>query len=188
MLKQLARTDPYYKRNRPHVCSFFAKGECKRGEECPYRHEMPAEGSSQGSTQKSIQNRYHGTSDPVAKKLLTSYAESQGLAPPDDTDITSLFLSSLPETATEASVRTTIVQTIPTIDPQKIRSVVHVAKSRCAFANFRDRETAELAAVSWAKGLEIDGVKVGVKWGRSRPTKPPINEIGPSGSSVSATS
>lgn len=37
MLKQLARTDPYYKRNRPHLCSFYAKGECKRGTECPYR-------------------------------------------------------------------------------------------------------------------------------------------------------
>jgi hypothetical protein len=37
MLKQLARTDPYYKRNRPQICSFFAKGECSRGSECPYR-------------------------------------------------------------------------------------------------------------------------------------------------------
>jgi pre-mRNA-splicing factor RBM22/SLT11 len=37
MLKQLARTDPYYKRNRPQVCSFFAKGECTRGDDCPYR-------------------------------------------------------------------------------------------------------------------------------------------------------
>ena len=37
MLKQLARTDPYYKRNRPKVCSFFIKGECSRGTECPYR-------------------------------------------------------------------------------------------------------------------------------------------------------
>jgi pre-mRNA-splicing factor RBM22/SLT11 len=41
MLKQLARTDPYYKRNRPHVCSFFVKGECKRGAECPYRFVRP---------------------------------------------------------------------------------------------------------------------------------------------------
>jgi pre-mRNA-splicing factor RBM22/SLT11 len=37
MLKQLARTDPYYKRNRPQICSFFVKGECMRGTECPYR-------------------------------------------------------------------------------------------------------------------------------------------------------
>ena len=37
MLKSIARTDPYYKRNRPHICSFFVKGECKRGAECPFR-------------------------------------------------------------------------------------------------------------------------------------------------------
>lgn len=37
MLKGIARTDPYYKRNRPHICSFFIKGECNRGTECPFR-------------------------------------------------------------------------------------------------------------------------------------------------------
>jgi pre-mRNA-splicing factor RBM22/SLT11 len=37
MLKSIARTDPHYKRNRPHICSFFVKGECKRGGECPFR-------------------------------------------------------------------------------------------------------------------------------------------------------
>lgn len=43
LLKRLARADPYYKRNRPHLCSFFAKGACNRGDECPYRHELPTE-------------------------------------------------------------------------------------------------------------------------------------------------
>ena len=37
LLKKLARTTPYYKRNRAHICSFWVKGECKRGAECPYR-------------------------------------------------------------------------------------------------------------------------------------------------------
>ena len=37
LLMKLARTTPYYKRNRPHICSFWVKGECTRGEECPYR-------------------------------------------------------------------------------------------------------------------------------------------------------
>lgn len=37
MLKGLARTDPFYKRNRPHICSFYVKGECNRGDECPFR-------------------------------------------------------------------------------------------------------------------------------------------------------
>ena len=40
---KLKRDKPYYKRNRAHICSFFVKGECKRGEECPYRHEMPTD-------------------------------------------------------------------------------------------------------------------------------------------------
>lgn len=37
LLLKLQRTTPYYKRNRAHLCSFFAKGECTRGAECPYR-------------------------------------------------------------------------------------------------------------------------------------------------------
>jgi len=41
MLKGIARSDPYYKRNRPHICSFFVKGECKRGGECPFRWVHP---------------------------------------------------------------------------------------------------------------------------------------------------
>lgn len=38
-LRRLARTTPYYKRNLPRVCSFWRKGECKRGDECPYLHQ-----------------------------------------------------------------------------------------------------------------------------------------------------
>ena len=40
-LLALARKRPYYDRNRAHLCSFFAKGTCTRGDKCPYRHEMP---------------------------------------------------------------------------------------------------------------------------------------------------
>ena len=86
MLKQLARTDPYYKRNRPHVCSFFVKGECNRGTECPYRHEKPADDAL---AHQNIQDRYHGRSDPVARKILSAHAEAQGLKPPEDESIVS---------------------------------------------------------------------------------------------------
>jgi pre-mRNA-splicing factor RBM22/SLT11 len=37
ILKSIARTQPYYKRNLPHVCSFYLKGTCNRGATCPYR-------------------------------------------------------------------------------------------------------------------------------------------------------
>lgn len=84
MLRQLARTDPYYKRNRPKICSFFVKGECTRGTECPYRHEKPVENDL---SHQNIQDRYHGRNDPVARKILGAHAESQGLKPPEDQSI-----------------------------------------------------------------------------------------------------
>lgn len=58
MLKKLARQDPAYHRNKPHICSFFVKGTCTRGEACPYRHEMPKEGHTVGgNVRQSIQDR-----------------------------------------------------------------------------------------------------------------------------------
>lgn len=88
MLKQLARTDPYYKRNKAQVCSFFVKGECKRGSECPYRHEKPVESAL---SHQNIQDRYYGRNDPVAKKIMAGHAEAQGLKPPDDETVVSGF-------------------------------------------------------------------------------------------------
>lgn len=32
---------PYQKRTKSMLCSFYIKGNCKRGEECPFTHEMP---------------------------------------------------------------------------------------------------------------------------------------------------
>ena len=56
-IMKLQRTTPYYKRNRAHVCSFFVRGECTRGAECPYRHEMPIAGEL---SQQNIKDRYYG--------------------------------------------------------------------------------------------------------------------------------
>jgi len=75
MLAKLSRKAPYYKRNRPHVCSFFVKGECKRGEECPYRHESPNDPEDPLSDQN-LRDRYYGVNDPVADKLLKRYDDT----------------------------------------------------------------------------------------------------------------
>jgi len=182
MLKQLARTDPYYKRNRPKLCSFFVKGECTRGDECPYRHEKPEDSDL---SKQNMQDRYYGRNDPVAAKIMARNAETQGLKPPDDTSIMSIFLSSLPSTSTEQSVRTRVVQTLPSLEPSHIKSIVHVAKSRCAFVNFTDRPSAERAAEAWASGLEIDGEAVVVKWGRGKAAAK--GGPAPSGSTASAS-
>ncbi|KAJ7063402.1 hypothetical protein C8F01DRAFT_1132880 [Mycena amicta] len=167
MLKQLARTDPYYKRNRPQLCSFYVKGECTRGDECPFRHEMPA-GDQNQNIQKSIQDRYHGRNDPVAQRIMTTHAETQGLKPPDDPTITSLFLPSVPASSTEQSIRTFVLRSLPSVDPSELKSIVHVAKTKCAFVNFKQRSIAEAAAYAWANGLEVDGEHITVRWGRGR--------------------
>jgi pre-mRNA-splicing factor RBM22/SLT11 len=75
MLAKLARKAPYYKRNRPHLCSFWVKGECKRGEECPYRHETPNDPEDPMSNQN-IRDRFYGTNDPVADKMFKRYEET----------------------------------------------------------------------------------------------------------------
>jgi pre-mRNA-splicing factor RBM22/SLT11 len=69
-LKALSRSkQPYYERNLAKLCSFFAKGECKRGDECPFRHEMPKDKSDPLSKQNYM-DRYYGKDDPVAEKML----------------------------------------------------------------------------------------------------------------------
>lgn len=68
-LQSMARMEPRYERNLPKLCSFFARGECDRGANCPFRHEMPRDRNDPMSKQNT-KDRFYGTSDPVAGKLF----------------------------------------------------------------------------------------------------------------------
>uniref|UniRef100_A0A2N9HXP1 C3H1-type domain-containing protein n=1 Tax=Fagus sylvatica TaxID=28930 RepID=A0A2N9HXP1_FAGSY len=70
---KLQRTTPYYKRNRAHVCSFYIRGECTRGAECPYRHEMPITGEL---SQQNIKDRYYGY---VQWLMISSFLTLEGV-------------------------------------------------------------------------------------------------------------
>lgn len=103
MLKELARkrADPMgkpanYNRNRAHLCSFYAKGQCNRGDLCPFRHELPVQNDV---SKQNIQDRFHGRNDPVAKKLLGSAASDAGLTPPADQEVVSQLESDVSEVA-----------------------------------------------------------------------------------------
>lgn len=69
VLAKMARKAPYYERNRPHICSFWVKGECRRGEECPYRHERPTDPEDPLSNQN-FKDRYHLLSAIVIRLTL----------------------------------------------------------------------------------------------------------------------
>ena len=76
-LQRLARKNVNYSRNRPQVCSFFSRGECNRGKECPYRHE---ENDNTDMAKQNIKDRYFGTRDPVAAKMIAQEAERKEAA------------------------------------------------------------------------------------------------------------
>ncbi|KAK6028770.1 anticodon binding domain protein [Ostertagia ostertagi] len=126
MLKRLARTAPYYKRNAPHICSFYVKGECKRGEECPYR-EKPSDPDDPLSTQN-IRDRYYGSNDPVAEKILNRAKAMPALEPPADTTITTLYVGDY------------------FYQFGDIRSLRLLEAKSCAFIQFTTRESCEMAA------------------------------------------
>ncbi|KAA0709775.1 Pre-mRNA-splicing factor RBM22 RNA-binding motif protein 22 [Triplophysa tibetana] len=164
MLLKLARTAPYYTRNRPHICSFWVKGECKRGEECPYRHEKPTDPDDPLADQN-IKDRYYGINDPVANKLLKRGTTMPHLDLPDDQAITTLYIGGLGEDITDSDLRNHFYQF------GEIRSITLVQRQQCAFIQFSTRQGAELAAEKSFNKLIINGRRLVVKWGRSQAAK-----------------
>uniref|UniRef100_A0A8C1Y0P8 Pre-mRNA-splicing factor RBM22 n=1 Tax=Cyprinus carpio TaxID=7962 RepID=A0A8C1Y0P8_CYPCA len=164
MLLKLARATPYYKRNRPHICSFWVKGECKRGEECPYRHEKPTDPDDPLADQN-IKDRYYGINDPVADKLLKRASSMPRLDPPEDKSITTLYIGGLGENVTDSELRNNFYQY------GEIRAITLVQRQQCAFIQFATRQGAELAAEKTFNKLIINGCRLAVKWGRSQAAK-----------------
>lgn len=172
LLAKLARTTPYYKRNRAHICSFWVKGECKRGEECPYRHEKPSDPDDPLS-QQNMKDRYYGVNDPVADKILKRAQAMPHLDPPEDRLITTLYVGGLDDSATENDIRSAFYAY------GEIRSVTVVQKQGCAFVQFTTRGAAEKAADATFNKLTICGSKVTIRWGKSH-SKSSNSGAGPS--------
>ncbi|KAJ9698597.1 hypothetical protein PVL29_007592 [Vitis rotundifolia] len=160
---KLQRTTPYYKRNRAHVCSFYVRGECTRGAECPYRHEMPITGEL---SQQNIKDRYYGVNDPVALKLLNKAGEMPSLEPPEDESIKTLYVGGLDARVTEQDLRDHFYA------HGEIESVRMVLQRACAFVTYTTREGAEKAAEELSNKLVIKGLRLKLMWGRPQAPKP----------------
>lgn len=77
------------------------KGECKRGAECPYRHEMPTTGPL--ATQN-IKDRYFGVNDPVANKMMERVNNMEKLEPPADPSVTTLYVGGITPDMLESDI------------------------------------------------------------------------------------
>ncbi|KAI7902599.1 uncharacterized protein BX663DRAFT_509794 [Cokeromyces recurvatus] len=161
ILEKLARNEPYYKRNRAHICSFFLKGECNRGDACPYRHELPEE--NEKNMKQNIRDRYLGQNDPVAHKML-SRVRNGGLIPPEDKNVTSLFITGVETEVTQEDLKDFFYVF------GEIKSIVVSHKTKCAFVNFITRTSAELAADKISDvGLNLKGHSLKVVWAKPKP-------------------
>ncbi|XP_059147534.1 pre-mRNA-splicing factor RBM22-like [Physella acuta] len=176
MLLKLARTTPYYTRNRPHICSFWVKGECRRGQECPYRHEKPTDPDDPLADQN-IKDRFYGMNDPVANKLMNRYSSLPKLEPPEDRSVTTLYVGNLGDKVGEKELRDYFYQF------GEIRSI-NVAKQQCAFVQFTSRIAAETAAEKAFNKLILNGRRLNIKWGRSQGQPAMKKEEAPAQSSL----
>ncbi|XP_014519148.1 zinc finger CCCH domain-containing protein 40-like isoform X1 [Vigna radiata var. radiata] len=162
-IMKLQRTTPYYKRNRAHICSFYIRGECTRGAECPYRHEMPVTGEL---SQQNIKDRYYGVNDPVALKLLGKAGEMTTLEAPEDESIKTLYVGGLDARVTEQDLRDHFYA------HGEIESIKMVLQRACAFVTYTTREGAEKAAEELCNKLVIKGLRLKLMWGRPQTSKP----------------
>uniref|UniRef100_A0A6B2L7P4 Pre-mRNA-splicing factor RBM22 n=1 Tax=Arcella intermedia TaxID=1963864 RepID=A0A6B2L7P4_9EUKA len=157
LVQRLARNQPYYERNRAHICSFFVKGSCNRGAACPFRHEKPEE---QGDlANQNIKDRYYGVNDPVAKKLLKRVQNKDVLAP-DDTDIKTIYVGNCDKRITEQDLKDHFYYF------GEIKSIKLVPAQHCAFVEFTTRDACEAAVQKLFNRLIVNGVFLKIAWAK----------------------
>lgn len=165
-LRRIARTAPYYNRNRPHLCSFWAKGECNRGDACPYRHEMPSDLDSNFS-QKAIRDRYYGVNDKLAEKILESANNMPKIEAPKNRAIVTLCIGGVNVYVNETDLYNHFFQFG---DVKKVN--IPQSNKEIAFVTFSTRQEAELAVQSCYGKLVINDQKLKVMWAKTpKPTK-----------------
>jgi len=179
LLRRMARTAPYYKRNRARICTFWLRNACTRTD-CPYRPcngdtDMPELNSDPALRQQNIKDRYHGVNDPVAEKMMRRAAGSDAgaaLTAPEDASITTLFVGGLDERVDEEALKDHFYPF------GELASIRVVRERKCAFVTFAARAAAEKAAEGLGGGqLVVKGLRLKLMWGkpvaRAAPQGPP---------------
>lgn len=139
--------------------------------------------------------------------MLANAAASTALAPPADTSIVSLYLTSVPESHNDTQHLTDFITPLLTSASSDaaaeasssssstgLRGVVPIPATNCAFINFKTRQDAENVAQQLAmRNIGKDSKKVivsfgeeevGVQWGRSKKVK---KGPAPAGNGIGAT-
>ena len=146
------------KRNLPQICSFYVKGNCIRGNNCPYRHEIPDIDDNK-LLNNSIENRFNGINDPIAKKILNQYSNMP--KPPNDEKITTLCLNDLVDNSIKEKNIYKIFSKYG-----ELKGVKFYNESNIVYITFSNREDAEKCFVSLYNTLEINKEKYRLSWAK----------------------
>ncbi|KAK1066257.1 Pre-mRNA-splicing factor slt11 [Friedmanniomyces endolithicus] len=181
LLRRLASSEPYYKKQRRLEAEDEAEGEQKLlegGESLDGAQHTPgpirtgdsrksAYGNSYGSRGGSAAGSSRGGKPGTGRRPFPSTAalppQPQDILPPSDPNITSLFITGVEDDMPEHLLRTHFSQFGP------LRSLVCSHRSHCAFLNFMTRDGAEAAAEACQGRAIVKGVPLRVQWGKPKP-------------------
>lgn len=159
-LQGMAKNAPDYRRNRSKICSFFIKGTCNRGDTCPFRHEQ-SDHTDITLAAQNIQDRYYGTSDPLAKKILDRVNDPKN-AQTAGPEVSTVWVSGI---APEKKITDQDLKDHFYAFGEVVR-IHSVAASKCAFIEFATHDQASNAIDNLRNNLVIRGTFLKVGWAK----------------------
>jgi pre-mRNA-splicing factor RBM22/SLT11 len=164
LLRRLANSEPYYKKQRRLEAEQEESGE------------KPAEQKQIGYGPGPVRTSDAKRGSPAARsgrggsrggRPFPSTAalppQLEDILPPRDPNITSLFVTGVEDDLPEHAIRTFFTPF------GQIRSLVCSHRSHCAFINYATREGAEAAAEHCQGRAVVKGCPLRVKWGKPKP-------------------
>lgn len=172
LLRRLAQTEPYYKKQRRLEAEAAAEGEggqkLLEGGEQPQLSEPGPIRTKDSKERKSAygsspySNPSSRLSKAPARKLKAQPIKPEDILPPADKNIKSLFVTGVEDDLPEHALRTYFAQFGP------LQSLVCSHRSHCAFVNYTKREAAELAAEKCQGKAIVAAVPLRVQWKKPR--------------------
>ncbi|KAF2731774.1 hypothetical protein EJ04DRAFT_514338 [Polyplosphaeria fusca] len=172
LLRRLAQSEPYYKKQRRLEAEAEAEGDGGA------QKALPAPGGADGygdgghvpgpirtkDTRGPISGRAGGARVGRGGRLPGAQARPnpQDWLPPSDPNVTSLFVTGVEDDLPEHHIRTHFAQY------GQLRSVVCSHRSHCAFINYVKRKDAETAAEASQGKVVIKGCPMRVTWGKPK--------------------
>lgn len=171
LLRRLANSEPYYKRQRRQEAEENESQLTRRRSASPENSDRrlatpsrplpfsnPARGNA--SARGSRGGARGGRAFPGTTQLPPQAAD---ILPPRDGNITSIFVTGIEDDLPEHAIRTFFTPF------GTLRSVVCSHRAHSAFINYASRESAEAAAEHCQGKAVIAGVPLRVQWGKPRP-------------------